>query len=300
MNAMFIIRNGLLLPAAVLIFCAKLMAQDSTASKLNISLRYFMFNNSIPYVLANTKTKVEGKFQPVKNMGLEIYLDSIAAGNLIGKISTNKKGDAQAIIPGSLKQQWDAGPSHQFLAVSVENKQFAETIGDIEITKAKLTVDTTIADSIKTITVKVFELKDNEWIPVKDVEIKIGIRRLDGSSLPVGKEATYTTDSTGQVTAEFTRANLPAEKGILTLVVNVEDNDKYGNLVLEEHLPWGVNIQQTNDLGKRTLWSTRFKTPIWLLFMAYSIMAAVWGVLIYLIIQFIKIRKLGRNVVLDI
>ena len=300
MKAISIIRNVWLLTAAMLIFCAQLMAQDSTASELNISLRYFMYNNKIPYMLVNTKTKVDGKFQPVKNMVLNIYLDSIAPPNLVGKVNTNNKGDAQAVIPISLKQQWDANASHKILAVSVENKQFAETTGDIEITKAKITVDTTIVDSVKTITAKVFEMKDKEWIPVKDVEMKIGISRLDGASLPVGKEATYTTDSTGQVTAEFTRENLPAEKGILTLVVNVEDNDKYGNLVLEENLPWGVNIQQTNDLDKRTLWSTRFKTPIWLLFMAYSIMAAVWGVLLYLVIQIIKIRRLGRNVAMGI
>ena len=300
MKAISIIRNVWLFTAAMLIFCAQLMAQDSTASELNISLRYFMYNNKIPYMLVNTKTKVDGKFQPVKNMVLNIYLDSIAPPNLVGKVNTNNKGDAQAVIPISLKQQWDANASHKILAVSVENKQFAETTGDIEITKAKITVDTTIVDSVKTITAKVFEMKDKEWIPVKDVEMKIGISRLDGASLPVGKEATYTTDSTGQVTAEFTRENLPAEKGILTLVVNVEDNDKYGNLVLEENLPWGVNIQQTNDLDKRTLWSTRFKTPIWLLFMAYSIMAAVWGVLLYLVIQIIKIRRLGRNVAMGI
>lgn len=300
MKAISIIRNVWLFTAAMLIFCAQLMAQDSTASELNISLRYFMYNNKIPYMLVNTKTKVNGKFQPVKNMLLNVYLDSIATPNLVGKVNTNNKGDAQAVIPISLKQQWDANASHKILAVSVENKQFAETTGDIEITKAKITVDTTIVDSVKTITAKVFEMKDKEWIPVKDVEMKIGISRLDGASLPVGKEATYTTDSTGQVTAEFTRVNLPAEKGILKLVVNVEDNDKYGNLVLEENLPWGVNIQQTNDLDKRTLWSTRFKTPIWLLFMAYSIMAAVWGVLLYLVIQIIKIRRLGRNVAMGI
>lgn len=300
MKATSIIKNIWLLAAAVLIFCTQLMAQDSTASKLNISLRYFMFNNKIPYVLINTKTKVEGKFQPVKNMGLNIYIDSIAPLNLVGKVNTNNKGDAQAVIPVSLKQQWDANASHTFLAISVVNKQFAETTGELEITKAKITVDTTIVDSVKTITAKVFELKDNEWIPVKDIEMKIGISRLDGVSLPVGKEATYTTDSTGQVTAEFTRVNLPAEKGMLTLVVNVEDNDKYGNLVVLEKLPWGLKIQQTNDLDKRTLWSTRFKTPLWLLFMAYSIMAAVWSVLVYLVIQIIRIKRLGRNVAIHI
>lgn len=296
MKLKYIIRYAWVLIAVVLIFCAKLMAQDSTAKELNIYLRYFMYNNKIPYVLVNTKTKIDGKFQPVKNVGLNVYLDSVAPSNLISKVNTNNKGETQAVIPGSLKPLWDAAATHKFLAVSVANKEFPEATGDLEIAKAKIVVDTVIVDSVRTITAKVFELNKTEWMPVKDVEMKIGVRRL-GGVLPVGKEATYTTDSTGGITAEFKRDTLPAEKGILTLVVNVEDNDKYGNLIIEQKLPWGVKIQQANDWNKRSLWSTRFRTPIWLLFMAYSIMAAVWGVLFYLVIQIIKIRKIGREVV---
>jgi len=284
--------------AGLLLFCAVPRAQDSTPGDLNINLRYFMFNNKISYVLVNTKTKMAGKFQPVRKIGLSVYLDSVAGSNLIGKVNTDTNGDAQLLIPGSLRSAWDASASHKFLAVSVANKQFAETSADIEIIKAKIVLDTTTVDTIKSITAKVFEFKDNDWTPAPDVELKIGVRRL-GGMLPIGKEATYTTDSTGEVTAEFTKLNLPAEKGILTLVVNAEDNDKYGNLVYEQKIPWGVPIVQSDDWNKRTLYSTRFRSPIWLLFMAYSVMAAVWGVLLYLVMQIIKLRKLGKKVAVD-
>lgn len=287
-----------------LLFYTNLPAQDSTAAtedapQLNIALRYFMYNNKIPYVLATTKTKVNGKFQPVKNIGLNIYLDSIAPSNIIGKVRTTDNGEANAVIPASLKNLWDATPSHKFLAVSEANKQFAEANGDLEITKAKIAVDTSTVDSTKNITAKVYEFKDNEWVPVKDVELKIGIRRL-GGILPVGKEATYTTDSTGEVTAEFKRDSLPAENGVLTLVVNTDDNDKYGNLVLEENVPWGVKVNTFNDWNKRSLFATRFRSPVWLLIMAYSIIGTVWGVLIYLFLQLIKIRKLGSKIGLEV
>ncbi len=294
MKAKYIIRNASLSLLATL-FCIHLTAQDSAARDLNISMRYFTYNNKISYILVNTKTKVHANFQPVKDIRLSIYLDSIAAAGLLGKVNTDITGNSYVLIPTSVKQLWDAVPTHKFLAVSMPNKDFGETTGDLEITKAKIVIDTIIVDSVKTISAKILENINNDWLPVKDVEIKIGIRRL-GGVLPVGKEATYTTDSTGSVTAEFKRDGLPAENGILTLVVNVEDNDKYGNLVLEEKLPWGTNIERGSDWNKRTLWSTRFKTPIWLLSMAYSIMAAVWGVLIYLVVQILKIRKLGRKI----
>ena len=299
MKAISIIKYRWQFIAALFMFTSGLRAQDSTGGDMNISLRYFSYNNKIPYVLVNTKTKVEGKWQPVKNIGVSVFLDSITPLNLVGKVNTDENGNAQLIVPAALKPVWDASPGHKFLAESDQNKQFAAATSDIEIIKAKITVDTTIVDNAKSITVKVLESKGDNWVPVKDVEVKIGIQRMN-SVLPVGKEATYTTDSTGEVTAEFKRDSLPADKGLLTLVVNVEDNDKYGNLILEQSLPWGVNLQKADDWNKRTLFSTRFKTPIWLLFMAYSIMAAVWGVLIYLLIQIARIRKLGKDTSLQV
>lgn len=299
MKAISIIKYRWQFIAALLMFTSGLRAQDSTGGGMNLSLRYFSYNNKIPYVLVNTKIKMDGKWQPVKNIGVSVFLDSIAPSNLVGKVSTDENGEAQLIVPAALKPVWDASPGHKFFAESDENKQFAASTSDIEIIKAKITVDTTIVDNARSITVKVLESKGDNWVPVKDVEIKIGVQRMN-SVLPVGKEATYTTDSTGEVTAEFKRDSLPADKGLLTLVVNVEDNDKYGNLILEQSLPWGVNLQKADDWNRRTLFSTRFRTPIWLLFMAYSIMAAVWGVLIYLLIQIARIRKLGKAMPLQV
>lgn len=299
MKAISIIKYRWQFIAALLMFTSGLRAQDSTGGGMNLSLRYFSYNNKIPYVLVNTKIKMDGKWQPVKNIGVSVFLDSIAPSNLVGKVSTDENGEAQLIVPAALKPVWDASPGHKFFAESDENKQFAASTSDIEIIKAKITVDTTIVDNARSITVKVLESRGDNWVPVKDVELKIGVQRMN-SVLPVGKEATYTTDSTGEVTAEFKRDSLPADKGLLTLVVNVEDNDKYGNLILEQSLPWGVNLQKADDWNRRTLFSTRFRTPIWLLFMAYSIMAAVWGVLIYLLIQIARIRKLGKATPLQV
>ena len=73
----------------------------------------------------------------------------------------------------------------------------------------------------------------------------------------------------------------------------------YGNLTVEKSVPWGVIVKHENNFNKRSLFATRDKTPLWLLFMAYSIIAGVWGVLIYLAIQLLKIRKLGKLLTQD-
>ena len=138
------------------------------------------------------------------------------------------------------------------------------------------------------------KLEHNEWMPAADVELKVGIQRF-GGLIPAGDEETYTTDSTGKVTAEFKREGLPGdEHGTIILAAKVEDNDQFGNLLIQKKAAWGVARKiDHNFFDQRTLWSTRFKTPYWLLFIAYSIIIGVWGTLIYLIRQVVKIIKLG-------
>ena len=65
--------------------------------------------------------------------------------------------------------------------------------------------------------------------------------------------------------------------GNLILVARVEDNDQYGNPLVEKTIFWNVAIKQSkNFFDQRTLWSTRFRRPFWLLFMAYSIVSGEW------------------------
>ncbi len=137
-------------------------------------------------------------------------------------------------------------------------------------------------------------LANNEWVPAKDVEMKVGVER-NGSILSAGDKETYTTDSTGIVSVEFKRDSLPGDiKGNFILAAKVEDNDQFGNLLVEKTVPWGVTLKPDQSFfNQRTLWSTRFKTPLWLLFMAYSIVIGVWGTIIYLALQIVKIKKLG-------
>ena len=64
---------------------------------------------------------------------------------------------------------------------------------------------------------------------------------------------------------------------------------------LKKPVPWGLYVKPVSNFGERALWAARGKAPVWLMFMAYSIIAAVWGVILYLIVQIIKIRKIGQE-----
>ena len=285
------IRNSFLLLCFLAAGNYVIAQEDSAKPEITVTIHHFITNNSFQYLIIETKMKVDKRWQPVKGRALDLYLDSNKVENLIVKTQTDSNGKAKAIIPAALKNLWDASPSHKFIAVTADG-----TTAESEIAKAKILIDTSNTDGARSVNVQVMKWENNGWVPAKDVELKIGVRRL-GGELKIGDEETYTTDSLGQATGEFKRDSLPGDKkGNLILVAKVEDNDSYGSLSIEKTVPWGVYINHTdNFFGQRTLWGARGKAPVWLMLMAYSIMAAVWGVLIYLIIQIVRIAKLGKK-----
>lgn len=280
-----------------LIWCfilpSKIFGQDEKPEVM-LNLRHFTENNSAQYLKVQAQLKADNKLQPLKDVAVQFYLDSVSTANLINNIKTDEKGAAQTVVPASLKSLWASSSNHKFIAVAKPNPKDEATTTELEIAKSKIEIDTLNADGTRSVMAKVFSYSNGEWLPAKDVEVKIGVERL-GGSLKIGDDETYTTDSLGQVTGEFKLDSLPATdaKGNIVLLAKVEDNDQFGNLSIEKIVPWGKYYQHANTFGRRSLSAARFRAPLWLLFMAYSIVAGVWGVIIYLIIQVFRMKKLG-------
>ena len=269
-------------------------AQDSVKIPLVISLSYFSGNNKFQYLTVNVKSKATGKFEPVPGVEIKLYLKDTAGkpDGFIGKVITDEKGKAATNIPPVLAQVWRSSKNHTFIATTDKAKGFDATNTEITIAKAQITIDT--ADD-KNIIVTFSEYKDQRWIAVKGVELKIGIKRL-GGDLQINDDQSYTTDSSGQVKAEFKKIGIPGDAaGNILLVAKVEDNDTYGNLRIERSEPWGSKLVTDKGFFHRALWASRFHSPVWLVVMAYSILISVWGILIYLVFLLIKMRKIGRQ-----
>ncbi len=273
----------------------KIQAQDSAAaSPVLLSLRYFLSENKIPYIIVNTKKKVERKFLPVKNIQVNVYFGEVAEENLLGKVVTAVNGEGRVAFPASLKANWDSLDEFKIFAESVPVKSEELLSADITIKKAILVIDTLLVDGVRTVTGLLKEKKGDEWIAVGEIEMKLSIKRLLGN-LTVGEAETYTSDSTGTASAAFNKDSMPGDaKGNIILVARVEDNDNYGNLVVERSVPWGKIIQAETNFWHRTLWSTGNLAPIWLLVIAFAIIIGVWGTIIYLVWQLFKIKKMGK------
>jgi hypothetical protein len=271
-----------------------IQAQDSVASKTELTISYFLPVNKLPYLEVNTRKKVGRKFEPVKNIPVDVYFNEAEPNNLLGKVNTDSIGKGRIGLPPSFKNNWDSLNEFKFLAQSEPFAGQQALSADITIKKAILTVDTTSADGIRMVTAELKEKIGDNWVPVKDIDVKLGVKRM-GGNLSVGDKDFYTSDSTGISSAEFKRDSIPGnQKGIITLVAEVDDNDTYGNLVIEKSVDWGKAIApQKNFFAQRTLWSIRSEAPIWLLFSVWSIVIGIWGTIIYLVFQILKIKKLG-------
>ena len=279
---------------AIVLMLSSLKSMAVTVEKatLSIAINFYNDNNKVPYLLVKVKTKVDGKFKNVAGIPIKLNLNKDSAGTLIANVVTNERGEATALIPSTLKNEWNTSVKHSFLATFAGNKKYDATTGDLTVGKAKILLD---ASNDKKITATFLEMKTNTWEPVKGVDVVIAVKRL-GGDLNVNETATFATDSTGKASADFKRDTIPGDaKGNITLVAKVVDNDQYGNLTIEKAVPWGAKFTPVNDFDKRTLFATGNKAPIWLLFISLSIIVAVWFTLIKLVLNIFKIRKLGKE-----
>lgn len=266
-------------------------AQDSAKKELLVDVGYYVPASNTPYLLVNTKTKVGKKFQPVPGINVSLYLDN--STNFLGSVIADVTGTAKIVLPASARDSWRSSSTHVVIATTKATIEYDEVTAEASVTKATLMLDTVPEMEVRTVRARIMTFADSERIPVKDVDIKLSVKRL-GSYLPVGEEESYTTDSTGEAIAAFKMDKLPGDTaGNIILVAKIEDNEQFGNLATEIKVPWGIAVKANAENTSRTLWATRDKAPVWLLITAASIVIVVWGCIVYLLMQIARIRKLG-------
>jgi hypothetical protein len=274
----------------LLIIISGVSFSQAVKNTLILNLGYYNDNNKIQYLKAVTKSKINGKFKQVQDIPLSFYITAEDPANLLGKGVTNDKGIATLFIPPSARSVWNKSPKQSFLVVSDSTKEYNGVHSSFDLTKSRIQIDT-LPDRIIIATFS--EFRDSAWVVVKGVDMKVTVKRL-GGDLNVSETPTYTTDSLGLVHADFKLDKLPGDSaGNLVIIAEVDDNDVYGNLTTEKTVPWGESSQYVSAFNQRSLFARRGWSPLWLEWMAYSIIVAVWGVLFYLFLQIRKLKKLG-------
>ena len=275
------------------------IAQEDSAAEAKESLlylRYYVINNEVPYLNVQTKSKEGKAFHPQAKVPVNIYLNTdLDKSSLIGRVVTNEDGVATLGLPANLATQWKEKSSPTFYAHTDSTSAFGATTLELMMTKSRIDLDTVNEDGTRMVRAKLYKYENDTVVPMGGVDMRLAVKRL-GGNLNIGDEEMYTTDSTGNVEAEFKLKDLPGDKqGQLELVALVDDNDEVGTLENRIKVPWGAATTYTSNFEERSLFARGSKAPGWLLILAIGIILGVWSIIFYLIANIIRIRKLGKG-----
>ncbi len=270
-------------------------AQDAEKVTLRLDLTYHrQENGQLPMLRTSTMTKVGKRFEPVHDVEINIFFNEETSKGFLGRIKTSDKGTAFLTIPNEFTYELDSSAALKFIATVTDNEKFEDVSSEIEIAKAQIELTLNEEDSIRIMKAKVLLFEEGSWKPAPETEIKFVVKRLL-SDLNAGEEELYTTDELGEASSEF-KLNIPGNaNGDVIIAAKIDESDVYGSISSSKAVKWGTPLMSDNSFAKRTLWSTRDKTPWWLLIFPNLIIASVWGVILYLIYQIIEIRKIGKT-----
>lgn len=261
-----------------------------------IYMRYYAINNRVPYLEVQTKNKVGKAFLPQAKVPVTIYLNNNGdAESRMGQIVTNEKGVASMGLPASLASRWKERANPIFYARTDSSANFNAAHEELLVTKARLELDTVNDGGARSLRARLLKYENASLVPMPEIDVRLAVKRL-GGYLNIGEEESYSTDSAGYAQGEYKRTDLPGELGNLEVVALVDDNDEVGTLETRMTVPWGIRFKVADNFNKRSLYATGNKAPVWLMLMAYGCIIGVWAVIVYLVVNIVKIKRDARSV----
>lgn len=257
-----------------------------------VDMTYYKTSDDIPYLKVRVRKRPDRRYYPMEGVAVMTFFNKQSEEMKIGQVITNDKGEGTVELPGDLMGLWNSLDEFEFIAFIDETDSTEEASESLIITKARISLS---SEEDSTITAKIERKTEEGWIPEEDVQVKFFVKR-DFGRLPVSEEY-LATDSTGIIKVKYDpEKEIPANKeGRLVIGGFVEDHDEFGNLFHYMTTNWGtVTIDDNTAFEKRSLWAPRNNVPLWLLITANFIIASVWLVVIYLIMQIFKIKKLSN------
>jgi len=179
--------------------------------------------------------------------------------------------------------------THKYIFSLIAGLIFASSFSLAQENEAKMTLSFEKEDSVNFC--RVFVTSGDK--PVSEVSVKIYVQRLFGL-LPVGDDVS--TDENGIASFEFPNDIPGDDKGTLTVIAKIEDDDNYGSLETKGYISWGVPKTKITDMG-RSLSASRENAPIYFIIVSNLIILGIWGTLIYVITQIFKIKRISKHLI---
>lgn len=293
----------LLTITALIITKNSAIAQEpkDTASKLsftmNISAIASNGTRSVKVVITRKENKktiiVDDLHTP-----LDLYLkeikdyDAVTGAGWMSRALLNNEGEGIFIFPSWFRALADTVHEYTFIVKMNADPKYQDAEEQITIADAKVDLEFSGEDSVKTLAASISGWKGQAYIPMANAELKLCIKRTF-NFLPLG-EVGASTDSSGFISGEVP-SDIPGNANrTITLAARLEDDATYGTVEVTKDVPWAI-LPKANPLRGRTLWSPGDNAPLLLVISSVTIIVIIWGTIFYLVSLLFKIRKLGRT-----
>jgi hypothetical protein len=209
----------------------------------------------------------------------------------MSKTHLNNEGEGIFTFPAWFNKMADTIHEYTFIVKMDNDHKYEDGEEQITIADAKIKLDYSGEDSVKTLAASISGWKDETYAPVANAELKLCIKRTF-NFLPLG-EPGATTDSSGNISGELP-SDIPGNPNkTITIAARLEDDDTYGTVEVTKDVPWAI-LPKANPVRGRTLWSPGDNAPILLVISSLTIIIIIWGTIFYLVSLLFKIKKLGK------
>lgn len=284
-------RNIILMMAFLFSFAAA--AQEDKIDP-RIDLSFHQSDDDAPFILVSVRKKAERRFLPMRGVPFQVSLIHESNEYSMGTATTNVNGEGKAFLTEKLRLLWDSIAEFEFIVLLSSSDSTEEARESLVVKHARVRISSADSEDGRRITAIAEQKGDSGWRAVPEVEVKFFIKRFFGN-LPFGDES-YSSDEIGIAEIKF-EEDIPGDsEGNIRLGCMIEDHEEFGNISASTYVKWGAPFSDDNQaFEKRTLWSTRDKTPYWLLIFPNLVIAGVWSVIGYLMLQIIKIKRLHKS-----
>lgn len=280
-----LMKISVMLPVLMSCLLLTISVRVNAQYKARLSVEYHKIIGDRSFISVAAKFKGDDGYEPATMLPLTIYNeisdDSLA---LIGEITTDMKGDAQLAIDLSAFPKVDSVVKYTYVVKIEDSDKFKNAKKSVSFMDVDLKAEAIVKDSLDHISATLVDAIGN---PLKGVKLSVTLERLF-APLGIG-ESSYKTAKDGTILVPIEEP-LPGVDGILTFEVML-DSKKYGVVSYKLEAPIGVQIVDKSTFDQRTMWSPPTKTPLFLWIFPNLIILGIWGVILLLLVNLVKIYK---------
>jgi len=263
-----------------------LYAQETKKNTIRLKADYIKtMNKEIAFNL-RASSKVDGSNIDVANIELTVFNEYNDDSVKLGSTITDSEGKSTFVVNDLNLIKPDSTGLYNILVSFKGNDAYKRAAKSVSYKDAIIEAKIITKDSVNYITAT---LKDTATDSVlSDQILNVQVQRLF-RPLRIGPEFN-STDESGTIIVPI-EEGIPGVDGMLTFEVVLKDNDDYGTVKAQVTAALGTPVVDESTFDERTMWSPRNKTPLFLLIVPNLITLGIWGIIIYLILNLVKIKK---------